>query len=66
MMYFLQASLWFSIGSVDSFERNLEATQTELGIEPQDMVNVVYKNEFEPSSVLGWLPTLLAIGNNNL
>lgn len=57
-----QANLWFSVGSVDSFERNLEAAQTELGVEPQDMLAVVYKNELQPSSILGFLPTLLIIG----
>lgn len=56
------ATLWFSIGSVDSFERNLETNQLEFGIEPQDMVPVVYKNEFEPSTALGWLPTILIMG----
>ncbi|XP_018013555.1 AFG3-like protein 1 [Hyalella azteca] len=56
------ATLWFSVGSVDSFERNLEAAQQELGVEPQDMLAVVYKNEFEPASLLGFLPTLLIIG----
>ena len=56
-------SLWFNIGSVDSFERNIESSQTELHIEPKNFVPVVYKTELEASSLLGVLPTLLLIGN---
>lgn len=54
--------LWFNIGSVDSFERNLENAQTELGIEPAHYIPVIYKNEMEASSLTGLLPTLLIIG----
>ncbi|XP_043201292.1 AFG3-like protein 2 [Amphibalanus amphitrite] len=56
------ATLWFNIGSVDAFERNLEHAQTELGIEPPSFVPVVYKQELEASGVLGFLPTLLILG----
>lgn len=55
-------TLWFSIGSVDAFERNVEAAQHEAGIEPLNFVPVVYKNEFEASSITSFLPTLLIIG----
>lgn len=54
--------LWFTIGSVDSFERNLENAQADLGIEPVNNVPVIYKSEIEASSLSGLLPTLLIIG----
>lgn len=57
-----QGVLWFNIGSVDSFERNLEAAQTELGVEPVNYVPVIYRTEMEASSFSGLLPTLLIIG----
>lgn len=54
--------LWFNIGSVDSFERNLENAQTEMGVESVNFVPVIYKAEIEASSLSGLLPTLLIIG----
>ncbi|XP_037828708.1 AFG3-like protein 2 [Lucilia sericata] len=54
--------LWFNIGSVDSFERNLENAQSEQGVEPLNYVPVIYRTEVEPSSLTGLLPTLLIIG----
>lgn len=54
--------MWFNIGSVDSFERNLENAQTEMGIESVNFVPVIYKAELEASSLSGLLPTLLIIG----
>lgn len=54
--------LWFNIGSVDSFERNLENAQEELGVEPINHVPVIYKSEVEASSLTGLLPTFLIIG----
>ncbi|KAH8365555.1 hypothetical protein KR093_001949 [Drosophila rubida] len=54
--------LWFNIGSVDSFERNLETAQTEQGVESINFVPVIYRNEVEASSLTGLLPTLLIIG----
>lgn len=59
---FMQSVLWFNIGSVDSFERNLENAQADLGIEPVNYVPVIYRNELEASSLTGLLPTLLIIG----
>ncbi|XP_050541480.1 AFG3-like protein 2 [Daktulosphaira vitifoliae] len=56
------ATLWFNIGSVDSFERSLENAQLELNIEPANFIPVVYKTEVEASSFSGFLPTLLFIG----
>ena len=57
-----QTTLWFNIGSVDAFERNLEHAQEELGVEPPNFVPVVYRQELEASGVLGFLPTLLILG----
>lgn len=54
--------LWFNIGSVDTFERNLENIQLEMNIEPTNFVPVVYKSEIDGSNVIGMLPTLLMIG----
>lgn len=43
--WFLQKYAWFSIGSVDTFERNLQIAQWELGIEPPNQTAVVYTTE---------------------
>lgn len=59
---FFQTLLWFSIGSVDAFERNVETAQMEAGIEPSNFIPVVYKNELEASTLTSFLPTLLIIG----
>lgn len=37
--------MWFNIGSVDTFERNLETAQVELGIDPENRLPVVYSTE---------------------
>ncbi|ORZ23223.1 peptidase family M41-domain-containing protein [Absidia repens] len=54
---------YFSIGSVDAFERNLQKAQSELGIPPEERIPVAYHDTI---SVLGTLlqfaPTLLLIG----
>ena len=42
-------TLWFSIGSVDTFERNLEHVQADLGIEQSRNVPVLYKSQMEMS-----------------
>lgn len=55
-------TLWFNIGSVDSFERNLENAQSDMNIEPVNFVPVIYRSEIEASSLTGLLPTLLVIG----
>lgn len=54
--------LWFNIGSVDSFERNLENAQVEMNVEPPNFVPVIYKTEIEAASLSGMLPTILVIG----
>lgn len=55
-------TLWFSIGSVDAFERNVETAQLEAGTEPSNFIPVVYKNELEAATFTSFLPTLLIIG----
>jgi len=58
-----QAAYYFSIGSVESFERKLEAAQKELGISSRDFVPVQYVQETSWASQLGTLaPTVLLIG----
>ena len=39
--------MWFNIGSVEAFERNLENAQLEMNIEPSNFIPVVYKSEIE-------------------
>lgn len=55
-------TLWFNIGSVDSFERNLENVQMEMNIDAANWIPVIYKSELEPSSLSGFIPTLIIIG----
>ncbi|RXM29259.1 AFG3-like protein 2 [Acipenser ruthenus] len=54
--------VWFNIGSVDTFERNLETAQLELGIEGENKLPVVYATESDGSFLLSMLPTVLIIG----
>lgn len=44
--------IWFNIGSVEAFERNLENAQLEMNIEPANFVSVVYKTEAEMGGML--------------
>ncbi|XP_050585077.1 AFG3-like protein 2 [Bombus affinis] len=57
-----QDTLWFNIGSVETFERNLENAQIELNIEPQNYILVQYKDELELYHVLKVLPQVLMYG----
>lgn len=52
---------WFNIGSVDTFERNLENVQLEMNIEPANFVPVVYKSEMDASRAVSSLPVLLIL-----
>lgn len=56
------STLWFNIGSVDSFERNLEVAQMELNFEPENYIPVIYKQEVEISQFGGALSSILMIG----
>ncbi|CAK9802991.1 AFG3-like protein 2 [Anthophora plagiata] len=55
-------TLWFNIGSVETFERNLENAQIELNVEPQNYLPVYYKDEIEMRQVIRFLPQLLMWG----
>lgn len=60
-----ESPFYFNIGTIDTFERKLEAVQEDLGIEPEDFVPVVYTKESSMTSeVLRQAPSiiLLAIG----
>lgn len=54
--------VWFNIGSVDAFERNLETAHHELGLEPSHRAAVVYSTESDGSFLMSMIPTLLLIG----
>uniref|UniRef100_A0AAR2J4J8 AAA+ ATPase domain-containing protein n=1 Tax=Pygocentrus nattereri TaxID=42514 RepID=A0AAR2J4J8_PYGNA len=64
MLYYFprQSYVWFNIGSVDTFERNLEAAHYELGLEPSHRAAVVYSSESDGSFLMSIIPTLLLIG----
>lgn len=47
---------------MDSLERNLENVQLDLNIDPSNHVNLIYRNQFEPESLSGLIPTILIIG----
>uniref|UniRef100_A0A7N6BE42 AAA+ ATPase domain-containing protein n=1 Tax=Anabas testudineus TaxID=64144 RepID=A0A7N6BE42_ANATE len=44
--------VWFNIGSVDTFERNLEAAHMELGLEPSNRAAVIYSTESDGMSIV--------------
>ncbi|KAK6629065.1 AFG3-like protein 2 [Polyplax serrata] len=52
---------WFYIGSVDSFERNLESTQQSLEMAPSDYVPVLYKTGLDSSMIINSLPTIMVL-----
>ncbi len=57
------APFYFTIGSVESFERKLEIAQRELGIASKDFIPVQYVSETNwGSELLKFAPTLLIIG----
>lgn len=54
---------YFSVGSVDAFERRLEEAQRELGIPGSERIPVAYKEETSWASLLAsFAPTVLIIG----
>ncbi|XP_068197758.1 mitochondrial inner membrane m-AAA protease component AFG3L2 isoform X2 [Antennarius striatus] len=54
-----EGQVWFTIGSVDTFERNLETSQYELGIEGEQRVPVVYSSESDGSFLLSLVPSVV-------
>ncbi|KAL7311005.1 AAA ATPase afg3 [Mucor circinelloides] len=58
-----QSSFYFSIGSVDAFERSLDEAQRELGIPSNERVPVAYRDVISiAQTLLQFAPTLLIIG----
>uniref|UniRef100_A0A667XRM0 AAA+ ATPase domain-containing protein n=1 Tax=Myripristis murdjan TaxID=586833 RepID=A0A667XRM0_9TELE len=57
-----ESYLWFNIGSVDTFEHNLEMAQQEMGLDCTRRVPVVYTSESDGTLLLSILPTLLLVG----
>ena len=54
---------YFSIGSVDAFERRLEEAQRELGIPPSERIPVTYAREGQMHALIqAFGPTLLLVG----
>lgn len=55
---------YFSIGSVEAFERRLDEAQKELGIPSSERIPVAYRDEISwTGTVLSFAPTLLVIGS---
>ncbi|CCX34352.1 Similar to Mitochondrial respiratory chain complexes assembly protein YTA12; acc. no. P40341 [Pyronema omphalodes CBS 100304] len=55
---------YFSVGSVEAFERRLEDAQNELGIPSHERIPVAYKDEISwTGTILSFAPTLLVIGS---
>ncbi|KAJ2846564.1 AAA ATPase afg3, partial [Coemansia erecta] len=58
-----QASVMFSIGSVEAFEKQIDDAQNELGIPSSQRIPIDYRNEVSiGSTLLHFAPTLLLIG----
>lgn len=54
---------YFSIGSVDAFERKLEEAQKELAIPSHERIPVAYHDEISAfSAILNFAPTILMVG----
>ncbi|XP_070823267.1 mitochondrial inner membrane m-AAA protease component AFG3L1-like isoform X2 [Chaetodon trifascialis] len=54
--------LWFNIGSVESFEHNLEMAQQEMGLDSTQKVPVFYSSDNNGTLLLSVLPSLLLVG----
>jgi hypothetical protein len=56
------SQFYFTVGSIDSFERRLEQAQYDLGLDQKDFVPVLYANETSwGGEVLKFAPTILII-----
>ncbi|KAK0554174.1 AAA ATPase afg3 [Tilletia horrida] len=54
---------WFSVGSVEAFERRLDDAQRELGIPSHERIPVAYHEEISTAStLLHFAPTILLAG----
>lgn len=57
------AKYFFTIGSIESFERKLEIAQRELGIDTHEFIPVQYVNQTSwGSELMKFAPTLLIVG----
>ncbi|XP_072551141.1 mitochondrial inner membrane m-AAA protease component AFG3L1-like [Salminus brasiliensis] len=54
--------VWFNIGTVETFERNLEQAERELGLEAPHKLPVVYSTESDGSFLMNVIPTALLVG----
>ncbi|XP_058243645.1 AFG3-like protein 1 [Hemibagrus wyckioides] len=54
--------VWFNIGTVDTFERNLEQAERELGLEDPHKVPVLYSTESDWSFFMILLPFVALLG----
>jgi AFG3 family protein len=58
-----RSSYWFTVGSVEAFERRLDEAQRELEIPAGQRIPVAYKDEMSTSNILlQFAPTLLIVG----
>ena len=54
---------WFSIGSVEAFERKLEQAQNDLGVPSHERIPVAYHDEISTvNTLMHFAPTLLLTG----
>jgi len=59
----LVGEFYFSIGSVDAFERKLEEAQNQLNIPSHERIPVAYHDEVSPfQAILSFAPTILMVG----
>lgn len=57
------SSFYFPIGSIDSFEKNMEQAQRDLGIDPMHFISIVYDTSESFTKTLSDLfPLLLLVG----
>ncbi|MCI4379505.1 hypothetical protein PGIGA_G00229150 [Pangasianodon gigas] len=54
--------VWFNIGTVDTFERNLEQAEQELGLEDSHKLPVLYSTERDWSFLVILLPLVALLG----
>ncbi|KAJ7071148.1 peptidase family M41-domain-containing protein [Mycena amicta] len=60
---FVTGDYYFSIGSIEAFERKLDDAQAELGIPSHERIPVAYHDEMSAfQTVLDFAPTILTIG----
>ena len=58
-----RAQYWFTLGSVNGFEKKLERAQADLGVAHLDYLPVTYETETSwPAELLKVAPTLLLVG----